>query len=102
MGLDFFDVPMNGGEGAFMGLQRRSVSLPCACCACRCLLPPGNPARHCCPRSIIQEGQGGSGELHAGQLHLLEDVFRNIKDKKHLGTASKDLPSVPDQPSYLL
>lgn len=88
-----------GFPGAFSEVQWLSLVLPVPA---GCLLPPGDPARCCFPRYIIQEGQGGSGELQAGQLHLLEEVFGHIKDKKCLGTASRGLPSMADQLSYLL
>lgn len=102
-GLDFFEVPVHGGEGkglswAFSEVQWLSLVLTVHA---GCLLAPGDPARRCFPSSIIQEGQGGSGELRAGRLRVLEDVFRHIKDTKYLGTASRDLPSVPDQLNYL-
>lgn len=86
-GLDFFEVPVHGEEGKRLSWAFSEVQQLLLVHA-ECLLPPGNPVRHCFPRSIIQERQGGSEELQAGQLHLLENIFRHIKDTKCLGTTA--------------
>ena len=59
-GVDFFGVPVHGGERKGLSwacgeVQRLSLVL---LMHAECLLSPGDPARRCFPRSIIQEGRG--------------------------------------------